>query len=120
MNLQIEIKSQLSTLAQKFHAQTDHDEYDYPWDAELLIFEYCQEKGYKADHIPAEYALFDPDDPDDIFSENIPWHNNELSLMHEDVFELCWFYSHLFWPDIFKTPDDLREIAKGARSEYGL
>ncbi|AXJ01568.1 hypothetical protein CYPRO_2322 [Cyclonatronum proteinivorum] len=120
MNLIENFKSRLSKLAQQFHASSEDDEGDYPSDSELIILEYCEQMGYKADHIPAEFTLYDPDDPEDIYHENLSWHINELSLMHDDVFELDWFYSHLFWPDIFKTPEDFRSMNESFRSEYGL
>ena len=66
-------------------------------DVQNLILDYCRKKQYHVDDLTIE-KLNTLNEADDLF----PYERNEkfleqLTLKHDDVAELMWFYHHTFW-----------------------
>lgn len=125
-----QIKFKIAELAQK-HAAIDEDgisEFkDAEWietQAEDLIIAYCEEKGYLVNGFPTEKRQLSEEELDDydgeyFCKERFDLYLDILTYQKEDVAELTWHYTYLFWPDTFKSKEDFVEQAK-ERVECGV
>jgi hypothetical protein len=125
-----QIKTKITELAKK-HASINEENLGDFNDAELLetqaedlIIAYCEEKGYLVNGFPTEKRQLSEEELDDydceyFCRERFDLYLDILTYQKEDVAELTWHYTHLFWPDTFKSKEYFVELAK-ERVECGV
>jgi hypothetical protein len=115
MNQVIEdIKKEISSLSQQ-HQETGEDWYDFKEaltfeeDAEQLIIDYCESKGYLVNGFPTEKKKLSEEElGEDYFClERYQLYLDTLATQKEDVADLMWHYTSSFW-----------EYAYGSKEEY--
>jgi hypothetical protein len=104
-----QIKTQILELHKQWDAIPDDDDsLDGFKDAEIiesevqdLILDFCEKRKYTINGLTIEKlkALYAKDE-DELFPYE-SWLEviEQLTLTHNDVAELLWFYYHIFWPD---------------------
>lgn len=116
------IKAQIQRLAEEHHAIDEvnledlKDTESLELDAEVLIKEYCEKQGYQVQGFPHEKRKINDEEHDeDYFSlERFRMYLDHLTLTHNDVADLKWFYVDRFWPNWFENKKEyLNEIISG-------
>ena len=119
-----EIKRRISELAK------EHEAIDLPCleeikfaemiesDAEALIIEYCEHKGYEVNGFPIEKRKLFEDGLNDEYDDDYFCHQrfklylDILAIEKEDVAELLWYYNNSFWPDYAEDKDEFLNKTK--------
>ena len=116
-----DIKNRISLLAIQ-HSKTgdeleDWKDSDYiESQAEMLIVNYCEQKGYLVQGFPTEKRKNENDDDfdEDYFcQERYQLYLDTLLVTHDDVAELMWHYTSSFWKDTYTSKEDFTESVKG-------
>lgn len=78
-----------------------------------IISDYCVSKGYEVEGFPIQKNAIigaSSDSEEDYFSyERYVKYLDVLATQHDDVFELMYFYSSVFWPEQFYDEQLYRE-----------
>jgi len=114
MNLSIEeIKAKIAELAQEHKATGDElddvkDAEQIEQEAEQLITEYCEGKGYLVNGFPIEKKKLPEEElEEDYFCrERYQLYLDTLATLHDDVAELMWFYVSSFWEDQYESKEE--------------
>ena len=114
-----EIKAQIVVLAQQ-HKDTDADLDDFK-DAELiekeaeqLIVNYCEAKGYLINGFPTEKKQLPEEELEENYfcRERYQLYLDTLAIQHEDVAELMWCYVSSFWEDQYECKEEYLQNLK--------
>jgi hypothetical protein len=108
-----EIKSKIAELALQ-HKATGDDLDDFvdseliEQEAEQLVVQYSEAKGYLVNGFPTEKRLFSEEElEEDYFCrERYQLYIDTLATLHEDVAELTWCYVSSFWEDQFESKEE--------------
>ncbi|MFN7313566.1 MAG: hypothetical protein ACK5UI_08795 [Bacteroidota bacterium] len=113
------IKSKLHTLSQQ-HKATGDDLDDFKdselieKEAERLIVQYCESKGYLVNGFPTEKRQVPEEElEEDYFcQERYQLYLDTLATQHEDVAELMWCYVSTFWEDQCESKEEYLQNLK--------
>ena len=116
MNDNEKIKAIISGLAEE-HKKIDdkienwEESNRIEYEAEMLIADYCEIHGYLIEGFPTLKKMeIRSDDFDDYFCrERFQLYLDMLAVSHEDVAELMWYYTSLFWEDTYNSKQDYLE-----------
>lgn len=108
-----EIISKLIDLAQQ-HKSTGEDLDDFKdaelieHEAEQLIVDYCEAKGYLLNGFPMEKKQLPEDElEEDYFCrERYQLYLDTLATLHDDVAQLMWCYVSSFWEDQYESKEE--------------
>lgn len=111
--IQTEIISKLKLLAQVHKATVDElddfkDAEQIEQEAEQLIAEYCEAKGYLVNGFPTEKRQLPEEElEEDYFCrERYQMYLDTLATKHEDVANLMWCYVSSFWEDKYESKEE--------------
>ncbi|MCH8566841.1 MAG: hypothetical protein LAT67_01200 [Balneolales bacterium] len=123
-----EIKSKISDLAQKHKAikengldEIKNAEY-LESEAEDLIINYCEGKGYQVEGFPHEKRKINSEEYDEDYfcRERFMLYLDTLILSHQDVAELMWHYNSSFWPDFYDKKENYISEIRHQRENKSL
>jgi hypothetical protein len=107
------IKSKLHTLSQQYKATGDNlddfkDAEFIEHQAEQLIVNYCEAKGYLVNGFPTEKKQLPEEElEEDYFCrERYQLYLDTLATKHEDVADLMWCYVSSFWEDQYESKEE--------------
>jgi len=117
----------LTDLAKKHKATGDNiDDYVFfeliESEAEELIIDYCEDKGYLVNGFPTEKEQLPEEelDEDYFFRERYQLYLDTLTTQHEDVAELMWFYVNSFWENQFDSKEEYLQSIKDNLNDGGF
>lgn len=103
----------------------DDDKYAeiYEGSVRYWIISYCESKGYEVEGYPFQKRILGQ--TDDYYDEDYFCYERNLKYLdvlasiHDDVFELMYFYGKSFWPDQVGTKKEYRNhILENIESNY--
>lgn len=114
MNLLIEhLKTKIVELAQEHKATGDElddfkDAEQIEQEAEQLIAEYFEGKGYLVNGFPTEKKKLPEDELEENYfcRERYQLYLDTLATLHDDVADLMWYYVSSFWEDQYESKKD--------------
>jgi len=122
-----EIISKLTDLAKKHKATGDKiDDYVFfeliESEAEELIIDYCEDKGYLVNGFPTEKEQLPEEELDEDYfcRERYQLYLDTLTTQHEDVAELMWFYVNSFWENQFDSKEEYLQSIKDNLNDGGF
>ena len=106
-----EIRTKIESLHKEHLAASDGVE-EAEWietQCEDLIVDYCEKLGYLINGFPTEKRKQSEQElNEDYFCrERLQLYLDTLLVSKNDVADLMWFYSNLFWPGQFKSKEEI-------------